>query len=76
MGQHLIYHLGGGEDGMEHYIDHLGPAFDQWWESMATWTSFPPEAKGILVEGIKEEMRGKNLTEVTQWRDEKLIKLL
>jgi hypothetical protein len=43
---------------------------------MATWTSLPQEAKSILVEGVKEEIKGKNLTEVTQWRDEKLVKLL
>jgi len=76
MGQHLIYHLGGGEDGIEHFIDHLGPAFEQWWKSMATWTSLPPEAKSILAEGVKEELRGRSLTEVTQWRDNTLIKLL
>jgi 3-hydroxyacyl-CoA dehydrogenase len=76
MGQHLIYHLGGGEGGIEYFIDHLGPAFEGWWKSMATWTSLPQEAKSILVEGVNEEMRGKNLTEVSQWRDEKLIKLL
>jgi len=76
MGQHLIYHLGGGEGGIEHFIDHLGPAFEQWWKSMDTWTSLPPEAKSILAEGVKEELRGRSLTEVTQWRDDTLIKLL
>jgi carnitine 3-dehydrogenase len=76
MGQHLIYHLGGGEGGIEHFIDHLGPAFEQWWESMATWTSLPPEAKSILAKGVNWELKGKSLREVTQWRDDKLIKLL
>jgi carnitine 3-dehydrogenase len=76
MGQHLIYHLGGGEGGIEHFIDHLGPAFEQWWKSMDTWTSLPPEAKNILVEGVKEELRGKTLSEINQWRDNNLIKLL
>jgi hypothetical protein len=32
----------------------------------------PPDAKNILVEGIEEELRGKSLAKVTQWRDEKL----
>ena len=76
MGQHLIYHLGGGEGGIKHFIDHLGPAFEQWWESMATWTSLPREAKDVLVEGVSEEIRGKSLPEIVQWRDEKIIKLL
>ncbi|UCF85208.1 MAG: hypothetical protein JSV50_06115 [Desulfobacteraceae bacterium] len=76
MGQHLIYHLGGGEGGIKHFIDHLGPAFEQWWESMATWTSLPREAKDVLVDGVSEEIRGKSLPEIVQWRDEKIIKLL
>ncbi|MBW1689969.1 MAG: 3-hydroxyacyl-CoA dehydrogenase family protein [Deltaproteobacteria bacterium] len=76
MGQHLIYHLGGGEGGIEHFIDHLGPAFEQWWKNMATWTSLPPGAKDILVEGVNEELRGKSVGEMAQWRDDKLIKLL
>lgn len=76
MGQHLIYHLGGGEGGMEHFIDHFSQAFTGWWETMATWTSLPREAKRVLVEGIEEELGGKSLKEITEWRDEKLIRLL
>ena len=26
MGQHMIYHLGGGQGGLAHFVDHLGPA--------------------------------------------------
>ena len=76
MGQHMIYHLGGGEGGIEHFIDHLGPAFEGWWKDMATWTSLPPEAKSMLSEGINAELRGKSSTEVAQWRDDKIIELL
>lgn len=76
MGQHLIYHLGGGEGGMEHFLDNYSSAFEYWWNSMATWTSLPAEGKSVLVEGIREELKGKSLEEVTRWRDEKLIRLL
>jgi carnitine 3-dehydrogenase len=76
MGQHLIYHLGGGKEGIENFINHLGPAFEKWWESMATWTSLPSDAKQVLAEGVEDEVKGKTMTELSQWRDEKLIKLL
>jgi 3-hydroxyacyl-CoA dehydrogenase len=76
MGPHMIYHLGGGEGGMDHFIDHFAPAVKVWWESLATWTTLPPEAKTMLVDGLKEEMGDRTITEVNCWRDEKFIKLL
>ena len=76
MGPHMIYHLGGGEGGMDHFIDHFGPAVKTWWESMATWTTLPTETKSVLIEGLKEEMGDRSLADVTRWRDEKLTKIL
>jgi len=76
MGQHMIYHLGGGEGGIELFIDHLCPAFEGWWKDMATWTSLPPEAKSMLSEGVNAELGGKSIAEVARWRDEKIIELL
>ena len=76
MGPHMIYHLGGGEGGMDHFIDHFGPAVKTWWESMATWTTLPTETKSVLIEGLKKEMGDRSLADVTRWRDEKLTKIL
>ena len=76
MGPHMIYHLGGGEGGMDHFIDHFAPAVKVWWESLASWTTLPPDAKSMLVDGLKEEMGDRTLSDVNRWRDEKLIKLL
>jgi len=76
MGPHMIYHLGGGEGGMDHFIDHFGPAVKIWWESMATWTTLPPETKSVLIEGLKKEMGDRSLADINRWRDEKLIKVL
>lgn len=76
MGPHMIYHLGGGEGGMDHFIDHFAPAVKVWWESLATWTTLPPEAKAMLVDGLKAEMRDRTLSDMNRRRDEKLIKML
>jgi len=76
MGPHMIYHLGGGPGGMDHFIDHFAPAVKVWWESLATWTSLPPEAKTMLVEGLKAEMGDRTLSDMNRRRDEKLIKMI
>ena len=76
MGPHMIYHLGGGEGGMDHFLDHFGPSFKTWWENMAAWTTLPPETKKVLVDGLKKEMGDRSMIDITSWRDEKLSALL
>lgn len=77
MGQHLIYHLGGGEQGIGHFIDHLGrTTFKTIWEDMATWSYISDAAKAMLIEGVKEETRGRQMDELIKWRNDKLVELL
>ena len=76
MGPHMIYNLGGGEGGMDQFIDHFGPAVKVWWDSLASWTTMPPEAKGLLVDGLKAEMGDRTISDLNRWRDEKFIQLL
>lgn len=78
MGPFLTYHLGGGKGGLEHFIDHLGPAFSSWWNSMETWTSIPPSATKKAIEGIKHtsQVKAKTNDELVKWRDKRLMKLI
>jgi 3-hydroxyacyl-CoA dehydrogenase len=76
MGQHLIYHLNGGDGGIEAFLKHLGPACEEAWQGMDTWTTFPPEAKDALIEGIGAETGGKSVGALANWRDEKLVRLI
>ena len=77
MGQHMIFHLGGGPDGgIGYFVDHIGVSFEKLWKDMAKWDRLPSETKGQLVTGIKEQMHGREIKEIATWRDEKLIKLL
>ncbi len=76
MGQHLIYHLGGGPGGYEYFIEHVGTAFSKYWQTMSTWTEIPEEARKTVIDGIEESIRGKTLSELQAWRDEKMAKLL
>lgn len=76
MGQHLIYHLGGGEGGYEHFIGHIGKAFEEYWKGMASWTKIPEEAKRAVISGVNDSLRGRSLSDLNAWRDEKLVKIL
>ncbi len=76
MGPLLIYHLGGGEGGVRHFVEHLGPAFSDWWQDMNTWTELPTGALDALEQGLQRAMGSRSISEVAAWRDGQLVKLL
>ncbi|MDA0837149.1 MAG: 3-hydroxyacyl-CoA dehydrogenase NAD-binding domain-containing protein [Planctomycetota bacterium] len=76
LGQHMIYHLGGGEGGYLNFIDHIGSTFSEYWKTMPTWTEIPEEVKEQIVRGVVEAQGERTLAEVSQWRDDKLVKLV
>jgi len=76
MGQHLIYHLGGGEGGYQHFFDHIGKTFEAYWRTMPSWTQIPEEARQAAIEGVEESLHGRSIAEISAWRDEKLVKLV
>ena len=76
MGQHMIYHLGGGQGGYAHFIDHIGKAFEEYWRTMPTWTSIPPAAREAIVAGVAAEAAGRTSAELAAERDRKLALLL
>jgi len=76
MGPFMIYHLGGGEGGIKHFIEHLGEAFSRWWSTMECWSKITEEMKERIIRGVEEEVRGKNIRELEKERDEMLVKLL
>lgn len=75
-GQHMIFNLGGGDGGINHFMDNFTSPHESWWADMATWDKMPIGARDKLVDGIKEETSGRSIKEIAKWRDEKLVKLL
>lgn len=76
MGPHLIYHLGGGPGGIRHFVEHLHPAFQQWWSDMSAWTSIPDGAVESLESGLEEVTAGRSYQDMVAWRDGMLVKML
>jgi 3-hydroxyacyl-CoA dehydrogenase len=76
MGQHLIYHLGGGQGGYGYFIDHIGKSFGTLWEDGANWTEIPAGSKKVLVEGVTASIGSRSPKEMAEWRDAKIVELL
>ena len=76
LGPNMIFSLGGGDRGMEGFLEQFAMPFESWWADMATWKKFPEGSKQALIEGLKEEIGNRSASEIVQWRDEKLVGLL
>ena len=73
LGPHMNYHLGGGEGGYRHYLEHLGPSQEARWETLGQ-TPLTPHLKEKLIQGI--EKQNISMTELRAKRDESLIEIL
>ena len=73
LGPHMNYHLGGGEGGYRHYLEHLGPSQEARWKTLGQ-TTLTPHLKEKLIQGI--EKQNISMTELKAKRDEILIEIL
>lgn len=74
-GQHMIYHLAGGEGGMERFLDHLGASHERRWETLGA----PRLNEGLnrrLVDGVREETAGRSVLALEEDRDKKLVSII
>lgn len=75
MGPHLVFHLGGGAGGMEHFLQHLAGPFSRWWEDLGR-PELTPELRAKLIAGVHAEAHGRSIAELERERDEALLALL
>jgi len=82
MGQNLIFHLGGGKDGLKGLLTHIGTTAEVWLADMAAWNKWPAGYADIMQDGVNKEIakrsseEGKTSEEITRWRNDKLLALL
>jgi 3-hydroxyacyl-CoA dehydrogenase len=75
LGPFATQHLSGGDAGIAHVLDHLGPPMVEWWETLrtATWT---PELKAAVVAGVDAELAGIDQDRMLDERDRLLEQLV
>jgi len=75
MGPNLLWHLGGGEGGIQHFMDHLMPRMAAGWPGLGN-PELTPELAHQIVKGVLEEADGQSVDELAAQRDEMLFGLL
>ncbi|HTM73538.1 MAG TPA: 3-hydroxyacyl-CoA dehydrogenase NAD-binding domain-containing protein [Pseudolabrys sp.] len=75
MGPHLTFHMAGGDGGMKHFMDHLGPALQSWMDELGT-PRLDPKTQEAIIDGVTEEVAGRSMDDLRRWRDRKLIEIL
>jgi 3-hydroxyacyl-CoA dehydrogenase len=76
MGPSLLFHLGGGEGGIQHFLEHLSGPMAALWKDLGPLTDFTPEIKQTIIDGVVSEANGRSLEELARERDEVLLGLL
>ncbi|MCF3136102.1 3-hydroxyacyl-CoA dehydrogenase NAD-binding domain-containing protein [Streptomyces olivochromogenes] len=75
MGPHLLWHLGGGAGGIQHFMETLMPRMVQSWQDLGT-PEFTPELGETIVNGVLAEADGHSVDELAARRDAMLSALL
>ncbi|MFK0156373.1 3-hydroxyacyl-CoA dehydrogenase NAD-binding domain-containing protein [Streptomyces sp. NPDC090493] len=75
MGPSLLWHLGGGEGGIQHFMDTLMPRMVASWDQLHT-PEFTPELRDTIVNGVLKEADGRSIDELSARRDAMLAALL
>lgn len=76
MGPHLLYDLGGGEEGIRSHLEHLAGVKEGMLSDLATWTEFPPETADALAAGPMAEKGERSYDELVAERDALLVEYL
>lgn len=53
IGPSTVFHVSGGEGGMERFLEALGPEFERWWATLGA-PSLDAQTRKVLVEGMAE----------------------
>jgi carnitine 3-dehydrogenase len=75
MGPNLLWHLGGGEGGIRHFMDHLmGPMAETMWPTLGH-PQMTPELERKIIDGVLGEANGCSIDELAARRDAMLLAL-
>ena len=76
MGPNLLFHLGGGQGGIQHFMEHLSGPVATWWKDLGKITEFSPEVKQTIIKGVQDEAGNRSIEELERERDSMLLELL
>jgi carnitine 3-dehydrogenase len=74
MGPHMLHHLAGGEGGLRHLLEHIGPGIESWWNDLGR-PDLTPEVIDRLVLMFEASNPG-SIRDLAAERDALLVALL
>jgi 3-hydroxyacyl-CoA dehydrogenase len=75
MGPTLLFHLGGGQGGIEHFFDQFTGPMTAWWKVLGN-PQLTAEVRRTVVAGVLQEAGTRSLDALAAQRDEVLLGLL
>ena len=75
MGPSLLFHLGGGAGGIQHFMEHLARPISACWKDLGT-PELTPKLQQAIVDGVLQEVADRSLEHLARERDELLSGLL
>ncbi|HTS53852.1 MAG TPA: 3-hydroxyacyl-CoA dehydrogenase NAD-binding domain-containing protein [Burkholderiales bacterium] len=75
MGPNMLFHLGGGQGGIEHFFDQFTAPMTAWWNVLGSPT-ITPELREKIIAGVRDEAGRQSTDELAARRDEVLLGLL
>jgi len=75
MGQSLQWHLGGGEGGIKHFMDHLMEPLAGMMKVLGT-PNISPHLKQTIIDGVLHEAAGRSVAQLAKKENEVIIGLL
>src|SRR5215472_15537864 len=75
-GPSLNFHLGGGQGGIKHFMEHFTGPLSTWWKDLGTITEFSPQVTNTIIDGVQQEAGSRSIEELEGERDAMLLELL
>ena len=71
----MLFHLGGGAGGIQHFMDHLSGPLASWWKDLGSFSEWPDGSKQTIIDGVFQEADGRTLDQLAETRDDVLLGL-
>jgi 3-hydroxyacyl-CoA dehydrogenase len=75
MGPNLLFHLAGGQGGIQHFMEHLAGPMTTWWKDLGN-PEFTPQLKEKIVQDVLAEAGNRSINDLGEERDKLLLGLL
>ncbi len=74
-GPSMTFHLGGGEGGLAHFMNHLSGPMQSWWDDLGA-PQLTQEVQQRIIEGVKQAAAGTPLASHAAERDRRIVAML